>query len=212
MSKKILTDTKKLHDQLIDLYLDLHKKNNNEHLRSLPFQELIFDRFKRSENEGFHKSISIHQDCYIYGKPTINKNTWIGPYTILDGSGGLKIGKNCSISSGVHIYTHHTVFRRIEKKHRKIYKSSVSIGSNCYIGPQSIISSGTKIGSNSIIASNSFVSGKFPSRSFIAGNPGEIKGKVEFNNKGEMKISSIKTNLEKAILSIEKRIRKLEGK
>ena len=212
MSKKILNDTKKLHNELISLYLDLNEQNKNKFKRSLPFQELIFDRFKRSKNEGFHKSVSIDQDCYIYGKPTINKNTWIGPYTILDGSGGLKIGENCSISSGVHIYTHHTVFRRIEKKFNKVSRSDVSIGKNCYIGPQSIIASGTKIGSNSIIASNSFVSGKFPNRSFIAGNPGEKKGIVEFNSKGEMKISPIKTNLEKTIMSIEKRIKKLESK
>ena len=43
---------------------------------------------------------------WIIGEPAIGEGTWIGAFTVIDGSGGLTIGSGCDISSGVHIYTH----------------------------------------------------------------------------------------------------------
>ena len=40
---------------------------------------------------------------------TVGAGTWIGPNTLLDGTGGLSIGASCSISAGVQIYTHDSV-------------------------------------------------------------------------------------------------------
>ena len=47
--------------------------------------------------------------CWITGEPEIGEKTWIGAFTLIDGLGGLKIGRGCDISSGVQILTHSTV-------------------------------------------------------------------------------------------------------
>ncbi len=88
--------------------------------------------------------------CIISGKPKIGKGTWIGYHTVIDGTGGLKIGKQCSISSGVHIYTHDSVrwsvmnLRKDFKKYSHIDRAPVKIGNNVFIGANSVIIKGIK--------------------------------------------------------------------
>ncbi len=49
--------------------------------------------------------------CWICGEPEIGEGTWIGAFTVIDGLGGLKIGKGCDISSGAKIMSHSSVLR-----------------------------------------------------------------------------------------------------
>jgi acetyltransferase-like isoleucine patch superfamily enzyme len=84
--------------------------------------------------------------CVILGKPEIGEGTWIGHFTILDGSCGLTIGKNCSIASGVHIYTHSTHELVTEGKEKLV--GSVHIGDNVAIGANSVIMYDVTIGDN----------------------------------------------------------------
>ena len=58
----------------------------------------------------FGDGASIYDSALVYGEVQAGEQTSIGPYTLLDGSGGgIEIGSYCSISAGVHIYTHDTV-------------------------------------------------------------------------------------------------------
>mgnify|MGYP003351887026 FL=1 len=78
--------------------------------RSLPFADAQFDRWERAKLLGFGDKTSIYDSSFIFGDVKVGFETWIGPFTLLDGSGGgLTIGDHCSISAGVHIYTHDTV-------------------------------------------------------------------------------------------------------
>ena len=52
-----------------------------------------------------------NEHAWIIGSPTIGSGTWVGAFTLIDGSGGLTIGEGCDISSGVHIYTHSSAMR-----------------------------------------------------------------------------------------------------
>jgi hypothetical protein len=54
--------------------------------------------------------------CWITGKPDIGEQTWIGAFTLIDGLGGLKIGRGCDISSGAQILTHSTVRRCLTER------------------------------------------------------------------------------------------------
>lgn len=85
----------------------------------------------------------------VLGDPEIGEGTWIGHFTILDGLQGLTIGKNCSIASGVHIYTHSTHELVTEGKPKLI--APVVIGDNVAIGANSVILYGCKIGNNVVI-------------------------------------------------------------
>ena len=89
------------------------------------------------------------KSAIILGNPKIGVGTWIGHFCVIDGSQGLKIGENCSIASGVHIYTHSTHELVTEGKEKLI--GSVEIGDNVAIGANSVILHGCHIGNNVVI-------------------------------------------------------------
>lgn len=146
----------------------------NEFNRSLPFADSLFDRWERAAFLGFGKGSSIYDSAHVFGDVKVGQNTWIGPFTILDGSGGLSIGNNCSISAGVQIYSHDTVNWAISGGQKPYEYLPTSIGNNCYIAPNCIISKGVTIGDRCLVGANSFVNKSFPSDSKLAGNPAKI--------------------------------------
>ena len=153
------------------IYTTLQRKKQLRFKRVLPFSELIVDRDKKAEFLNFGKGATIHDLSYVYGNVVVGENTWIGPYTVLDGSGGLIIGENCSISAGVQIYTHDSIQWAISGGKEKYKYDKVKIEDNCYIGPNVIIQKGVTIGKGSVVGANSFVNKSFSSNSKIAGNP-----------------------------------------
>ena len=95
---------------LQQVHLERDQQLRDTFHRSLPFADGRFDRWERAKRLGFGEGASIYDSSCIFGEVRAGVKTWIGPYTILDGSGGLvSIGDYCSISAGVHIYTHDTV-------------------------------------------------------------------------------------------------------
>lgn len=162
----------KIYKQIIFfLYTYLQKEKKKKWDRFLPLNELLIDRKKKAILMGFGEGTTIHDSSHIYGNVEVGNNTWVGPFTILDGSGGLKIGSNCSISAGVQIYTHDTVDWATSGGKKKYTNKNVCIDDNCYIGPNTIIQKGVKIGKGSIVGANSFVNKSFPENSKLVGNP-----------------------------------------
>lgn len=133
--------------------LQIKKKYN----RLLPIQDLLSDRWETAKFYNFGKGTSCYNNVIILGNVKVGKNTWIGPNVILDGSGGLEIGDNCSISAGVHIYSHNSVQNVISGGKIKIIKKKTIISNRVYIGPNSIITMGVEIGDGAVIGALSFV-------------------------------------------------------
>ena len=146
--------------------------------RSLPFTDELLDRWERAKKLGWGEESSVYDSSYIFGDVKVGKKCWIGPYTIIDGSGGLTIGDYCTISAGVHIYSHDNLKQTLSGGKLPMEHAPVSIGNNNYIGPQSIIVKGITIGNYCVIASNSFVNRPINDYSIVAGNPAKIIGKV----------------------------------
>jgi acetyltransferase-like isoleucine patch superfamily enzyme len=140
----------------------------------LPISELITNRWEKAIFLGFGEKSSIYDSSYVFGHVKVGKNTWIGPLTVLDGTGGLTIGDNCSISAGVQIYTHDTVKWAISGGDAPYEYAPTQIGNNCYIGPNTIISKGVKLGNSCIVGANSFVNRSFDDNSKIAGTPAKL--------------------------------------
>lgn len=173
-----------LHSNFWKLYESLRDDSKEKWDRVLPFNELLFDRWEKANYLKTKKGANVYDSSYIFGDVSIGKNTWIGPNTILDGSGGkLKIGDYCSISSGVQIYTHQTVNWALTGGKSDYEKDSTSIGNNCYVGPNSIITMGSKIGKYSVIGAHSLVNSKIPPNSIVFGIPGKVVGKVVVKGK-----------------------------
>lgn len=166
-------------DPLADLALELQrlKETRDAELRvnydrSLPFADAQFDRWARAKTLGFGDKTSIYDSSFIFGDVKVGVETWIGPFTMLDGSGGgLTIGDHCSISAGVHIYTHDTVLWAVSGGVQPARKNAVVIGSNTYIGAQSVIVAGVTIGERCVIAANSLVNRDVPDGTIVGGTP-----------------------------------------
>lgn len=160
---------------LINILLRLYKRRRavirEKFNRVLPMGETLSDRWEKASFLGFGKGTSVYDSSIIFGKVKVGENTWIGPNTILDGTGGLTIGNNCSISAGVQIYTHDSVQWAISGGVAPYEYASVVIEDNCYIGPNTIIERGITIGKGTIVGANSFVNKSFAAGSKIAGSP-----------------------------------------
>lgn len=138
--------------------------------RVLPFGDYVSDRWEKARYLGFGEHTTIYDASLVLGDVKVGQNCWIGPFTILDGSGGgLSIGDYCDISAGVHIYTHDTVERVIANQ--AIVQASVRIGNHCYIGPHTVIAKGVSIGDYVVIGAHSFVNKDIPSYSKGHGRP-----------------------------------------
>jgi len=142
--------------------------------RSVPFADVLFDRWERAASLGFGEGTSVYDSSHIFGDVKVGKNTWIGPFTILDGTGGLTIGDNCSISASVQIYSHDSVQWAVSGGTAKYEYAATSIGNNCYIAPGSVLAMGVHIGDGSIVGANSFVNRSFPEGSKIGGSPARL--------------------------------------
>ena len=142
--------------------------------RSLPFGDYIVDRWQKARDLGFGEGSSIYDSALVLGDVMVGKNTWVGPFTVLDGSGGLQIGEYCSISAGVQIYTHDTVQWAITGGAHFTERAPVSIGNRCYIGPNTVIAKGVTIGEGSVIGANSLVLHDVPENSKAFGTPCQV--------------------------------------
>lgn len=162
-------------EQLRELYRVLRKRIRTNWHRSVPFADQIVDRWERAAYLGFGEGASVYDSCLILGEVRVGEHTWIGPFTVLDGSGGeLEIGAFCSISAGVQIYTHDTVQWSLTGGKAAATKGPVSIGNRCYIGPNTVIAKGVTIGDRCVIGANSFVSKDIPTGSKAWGTPCRI--------------------------------------
>lgn len=175
-----------MYDELKKLYGSLRNQMNHKWNRDMPLGELLFDRWERAQHLGFGEGANIYHNSYVYGDVTVGRDTWIGPYTLLDGTGGLEIGESCCISAGVHIYTHDTVKHFVSGGKDSTEYHPVKIGSFCYIGPQSVVRGGVIIGDHSIIGACSFVNTDIPPSSIAVGSPARIIGEVRLNSEGKV--------------------------
>jgi acetyltransferase-like isoleucine patch superfamily enzyme len=143
--------------------------------RSVPFGDYFSDRFQRASELGFGAGSSIYDSCLVIGAVSVGKSTWIGPFVVLDGSGNLTIGDNCSISAGAQIYTHDTVDPSSRVGASLVPRDSVTLGNDVYIGPNVVIARGVFIGSGAVVGANSFVNKDIPPGAHAWGNPATVQ-------------------------------------
>jgi acetyltransferase-like isoleucine patch superfamily enzyme len=167
---------------LRQLYETLRNEKREKWSRDLPFDELVFDRWERARSLGFGEGASIYQSSLVYGDVRVGENTWIGPNTLLDGTHGLTIGRFCSISAGVNIYTHDTVRWALSGGQDAAQGSPVSVGDCTHIGAQTVVARGVTIGDHVVVGACSFVNRDIAPWTVAAGVPCRSIGRVELRD------------------------------
>lgn len=121
--------------------------------------------------------------AWVIGDPVIGEGTWIGAFTVIDGSGGLTIGTGCDISSGVHIYTHSSARRCVSgRAFSDVERESVRIGDRVFIGANAVINMGVTIGDEAVVGAGAVVTRDVPPRTVVAGVPARPVATVELGS------------------------------
>lgn len=175
-------------DQLKALYERIDDAFIADLDRSVSFGDVFVDRWERASKLGFGERTNIYDSSLVIGDVKVGTDCWIGPHSILDGSGNLSLGDFCTISASVHIYTHDNLKNTLSSGKMPIERKAVIISNNCYLGPHVVISKGVELGDFCVVGANSFVNKSFEAGSIIAGNPAIQIGEVKFHDNGEIKL------------------------
>ncbi|ADO49576.1 maltose O-acetyltransferase [[Enterobacter] lignolyticus] len=86
----------------------------------------------------------------------------------------IRIGDNCMLAPGVHIYTATHPLDAAERNSGLEFGKPVTIGDNVWIGGRAVINPGVTIGDNAVIASGAIVVKDVPANAVVGGNPARI--------------------------------------
>ncbi|ULL16638.1 acetyltransferase [Paenibacillus sp. H1-7] len=86
----------------------------------------------------------------------------------------VRIGENCFIAPGVHIYTATHPLNPFERVSGAEFGKPVTIGNNVWIGGRAVINPGITIGDNVVIASGAVVIKDVPNNVVVGGNPAKV--------------------------------------
>jgi len=149
-----------------------------------------------SKNTKIHKSVSFGEYCIVEDDVEIGEGTVVKNYVEL--RKGTRIGKNCYIDSRVSTSGDCTIGDNVTLRYDTIIARGVivgrnsyicprvmtnnldtgkkqiggaNIGSDCFVGTNSVLQHGITIGNKSIIGSMSFVTKSIPEGEIWVGSP-----------------------------------------
>ena len=146
--------------------------------RSLAFGDYVSDRWDRARQLGWGEGASVYDSCLVIGDVRVGRGVWVGPHTVLDGSGGLAIGDGCTVSAGAAVYTHDNVAQTVTGGAAPIARSPVEIGARTYLGPNAVVVQGVRIGAGCVVGAGALVTRDVPDAALVVGVPGRVVARV----------------------------------
>ena len=133
----------------------------------------------------FSSGVSINNYCYLTadcegGYIRIGDRSHIDVFSALHGQGGISIGNNCAIASGVVIYSQSNQYKddnSLDIIDQPIVFESVVIESGVWIGANATILPGIKIGCGAIVGAGALVNKNVTAYEIVAGVPARTIGK-----------------------------------
>jgi len=115
-----------------------------------------------------------HEYCNYGGKITIGDDSFIGPYSVLLGTGEIEIGRRCSVATGTKIVSQNLDVKQVVEDGSvmeihpppHLFKK-ITIGDEVLIGAGVIISMGVTIGRGSLIPVGAVIKKDVPPNSFV---------------------------------------------
>jgi acetyltransferase-like isoleucine patch superfamily enzyme len=126
----------------------------------------------------------------LVGRIFIGERCHVGPYVVLSGLGGLRLGDDVTLSNGASAYSlsHHyrswsrpadrsTVFgSRGPANLQSMLQGPVILEDNVGVAAGALLLPGTCIGPDSFVRPHSVVSGDWPENTLLGGDPAERQG------------------------------------
>jgi serine acetyltransferase len=117
------------------------------------------------------------------GSLRVGDDTWIDKGCHIDFSGDLEIGKGCTLSAQVRLYTHD--HRRDPRSHPD--QKRLRIGDRVWIGTgASILQNVGEIGDGALVAAGAVVTKPVPAGALVGGNPARVLGNAERSDEGAL--------------------------
>jgi acetyltransferase-like isoleucine patch superfamily enzyme len=160
-------------------------------LRRRAVQALLHRRVFGERSQGrwlAHTRIAPSSCLEHEAKLRLGDHVYIGPFNLLEASGGMVIEDGVQITSHCVIVTHssHRALRLMGAAYAAHegpatgqpgwVSGAVRIGAYSYIGPHSVIEAGTELGRGTLVRAGSVVRGRHPDFAVLAGNPATIVG------------------------------------
>jgi len=152
-----------------------------------PFAEDLLDWKEKGAYVG-GVDVTVYDSTTVVGDVTIGDHTWVGPFCSLDGTGGLTIGRHCSISAGTHLISHDTVRWALSGGTAAYEYAPIAIGDCTFIGAHSVVTRGVTIGEHCLVGAGSVVTRSLPPFTIAAGSPARQIGRVELADDGAVKL------------------------
>lgn len=122
----------------------------------------------------------FHPLAWVVGEPEIGEGTWIGAFCVVDGSGGLRIGRGCDLSAGSQIYTHSTARRCVSgRSYPHVDRAPTVLGDHVFVGANAVVNMGVTVGDGAVVGAGAVVTRDVPPGAIVAGVPAAVIGSVE---------------------------------
>ena len=114
----------------------------------------------------------------------IADHVYIGPFNLIDASGGLTLGEGVQVTSHFAVLTHssHRALRLAGRAYwgaaepAGFERAATSIGAFTFIGAHSVVAPGSRIGRGVLVRAFSYVSGEVPDFAIVGGQPARVVG------------------------------------
>jgi acetyltransferase-like isoleucine patch superfamily enzyme len=180
-------DLAELRARLLRLHQALRASTLRTYQRANPFSEDLFDWKEKGAALGF-SDVTLYDSTTLIGDVHVGDHTWVGPFCLLDGSGGLKIGKFCSVASGCQLLSHDTVRWALSGGAEDYEYAPTIVGDCCFLGSFSVVLKGISIGNRSVVGAGSVVTVDVPANTIVAGVPARPIGSVSVSDEGAINL------------------------
>jgi len=131
-----------------------------------------------------HTRISLATRIENPERLELGDHVYVGPFNLLDASGGLTLGEGCQITTHCALLTHssHQSLRLAGRSYfgdpqpPGYLRRPTAIGAYTFVGPHSVVAPGSVIGRGVVVRAYSYVDGEVPDFAIVAGQPARVVG------------------------------------